>query len=412
MIKRLRKKFIVIATLSVTLAMLVLSITVNTAYFISTDKKLGDTLQMICDNRGTIPTDRMAPPNAKGDRPDGRFNMETPFSTRYFVLMYTDSGKLVTVDMDKIAAVTDNDADKYLSVALNRGEGFGYTSGFGYKYLVVKTGTDKNMAVFLDCQDEIQSVKTMLLLSSAATVFCVLAVYLLVVLFSKRAIDPVVKANERQKQFITDAGHELKTPITVINTSLTVLEMDVGKQKWIDKALYQTEKLKKLVDSLVSLSRMDEQQPAPLCEFNISDAVSETVDSFADFAREKGREITADIEGGIVIKGDEYAVRQLVSILCDNAVKHSSVGSPIEFSLKRSKKGVLLKCSNLCDGLDENELPKLFDRFYRTDKSRSSNGGFGIGLSLAKSICQAHKGEIFAKKIGENKIEFTVELRC
>lgn len=411
MIKKLRKKFIIIATVSVALAMVILSVIVNTANFISTDKRLGDTLQMICDNQGTIPTERTAPPDAKGARPDAHFNKETPFSTRYFVLRYKDDGTLVMSNMEKIAAVTSDDAQKYLSIAYFHGEGFGYADNFGYKFLVVKTGGNKNMVVFLDCQNEMQSVKTILLLSSAATVFCVLVVYLLVVLFSKKAIDPVVKSNERQKQFITDASHELKTPITVINTSLTVLEMDVGKQKWIDKALAQTDKLKGLVDSLVSLSRMDEEQPQVLCDFNISDAVYETAESFADFAKEKGHEIVTDIENDIVFKGNEYSVRQLISILTDNAVKYASVGSPIEISLKKSKRGVVIKCANLCENVDESELSKLFDRFYRGDKSRSSKGGYGIGLSLAKSICEAHKGDIFAKKIGENKIEFTAELK-
>lgn len=411
MIKKLRKKFIIIATLSVALAMVVLSVIVNTANFISTDKKLGDTLRMICDNQGTIPTDRPAPPDSDGAKPDPRFNKETPFSTRYFVLKYKDDGTLVMSNMEKIAAVTSDDAQKYLNIALSHGEGYGYADNFGYKFLVAKNGDNKNMVVFLDCQNEMQSAKTMLLLSSAATVFCVLAVYLLVVLFSKKAIDPVVKSNERQKQFITDASHELKTPITVINTSLTVLEMDVGKQKWIDKALAQTDKLKGLVDSLVSLSKADEEQPRVLCDFNISDAVFETAESFADFAGEKGHKIVTDIEKDIVFKGDEYSVRRLISVLIDNAVKYSTEGSPIEISLKRSKKGVTIRCSNLCDDIGEGELSKLFDRFYRGDKSRSSKGGYGIGLSLAKSICEAHKGDIYAEKIGSNKIEFIAELR-
>lgn len=148
-----------------------------------------------------------------------------------------------------------------------------------------------------------------------------------------------------------------------------------------------------------------------LCDFNISGAVYETAESFADFAKEKGHEIVTDIENDIVFKGNEYSVRQLISILTDNAVKYASVGSPIEISLKRGKRGVVIKCANLCESVDESELSKLFDRFYRGDKSRSSKGGYGIGLSLAKSICEAHKGDIFAKKIGENKIEFTAELK-
>lgn len=411
MIKKLRKKFIIIATLSVALAMILLSVIVNAADFISTDKNLGDTLTMIYQNQGTIPTNRTVPPGGPSNPPGGHFNTETPFSTRYFVLRYNDDGTLVMSNMENIAAVTEDDIGEYLDIAVRHGEGFGYTSGYNYKYYIVKNGDDKNMVIFLDCQNEMRSVKTILWLSAAATVFCVALAYLGIVLFSKKAVDPVVKANERQKQFITDASHELKTPITVINTSLTVLEMDVGKQKWIDKALYQTDKLKKLVDSLVSLAKADEGGQPVMSDFDISSAAREAVDSFCDFAAERGHKINADIKDGITYRGDEYSVRQLVSILTDNAVKYSSDGSPVDFSLKRAKKASSYKCSNLCDEIDEGELSKLFDRFYRGDKSRSSKGGFGIGLSLARSICEAHKGEIGAKKIGENKIEFTAELK-
>lgn len=149
-------------------------------------------------------------------------------------------------------------------------------------------------------------------------------VWIAVRFFSRRAIDPVVKASERQKQFITDASHELKTPITVIATSLKVLEMENGKQKWLDKAVSQTEKLTELVNSLVTLSRMDEEStPLKMSDFNIISSISEVAESFVDFAASKGHMLSIDIESDIVYHGDEYAVRQLVSILLDNAVKYS-----------------------------------------------------------------------------------------
>jgi two-component system sensor histidine kinase CiaH len=204
----------------------------------------------------------------------------------------------------------------------------------------------------------------------------VAAVLLLVVLLSRRAIDPVVRGAEQQKQFITDAGHELKTPITVIATSLKVLELEVGPQKWIDKARAQTEKLRALVDSLVTLSRMDEERsPLRMEPFPVSDAVAETAESFRQVAQDGGR----------------------------------APGAPVSLSLEKSRGGVTLRVSNACENAGDIDTARLFDRFYRADPSRTS-GGFGIGLSIARGIVQGHHGAISAAA-EKGVITFTAQLK-
>ncbi len=340
-------------------------------------------------------------------------NPEAPYSTRYFVLRYEEDGTLTSSDLGHIAAVTEDDIGTYLAIAQKHGTGFGYTKG--YKYRVVQQEDGTYMAVFLNCYKEEQSIMVFALISLGAMVLCVIRVYVIVVLCSRRAIDPVVKASQRQKQFITDASHELKTPITVIATSLRVLEMEVGQQKWIDKAQGQTEKLKELVNSLVSLSRMDEEDsPLQMQPFPISDTLTETAESFRDFAQAKGHRLELSIAPELRYTGDEYAIRQLASILLDNAVKYAPEGTPIRFSLEKSKKGVILKTRNAWTSpLEEKELARLFDRFYRPDKSRtSSTGGFGIGLSIARSIAEGHRGSIRAAATEDGTgITFTAELR-
>lgn len=406
MIKTLRKRFIRITMLAVTAVMLVLCLIVNIANYVSVDGGLTKMLQMISNNQGTVP--QMPLGDRPNDKPQGGFTPETPFSTRYFVLRYDDEGTLVNADLGSIAAVTEDDTAAYLQIAIQHGEGYGWSDG--YRYYVVKTGENRNMAIFLDAHKELSTVKTTAILSLAAMLFCVACVYLIVTLLSRRAIDPVVKASEKQKQFITDASHELKTPITVIATSLKVLEMETGENKWIDKSLAQTEKLRDLVNSLVSLSRMDEEQsPLKMSDFSITDAVSETVSSFEDFAEANGHELTAEITPEMTYRGDEYAIRQMVSILLDNAVKYASENSPIHVTLEKGKKGPMLRTVNRCGGLTQQQADKLFDRFYRADPSRTA-GGFGIGLSLARSIAEGHKGSIKATCHGENEIEFTVQL--
>lgn len=468
MIRQLRNRFIRITMLSVSVVMLILTLIVNAANFISTNADLEDLLDMICENRGSIPTDRFIP-DAKPDKPadsvdnsdleptgttppaipdsntdsspanyqadpatrdnpdtedkindttpptqpwkfKAPMNPETPYSTRFFSLLFNQDGNLIKKDLAHIAAITDDDIAEYISVALKHGEGYGYYSD--YKYRVILQDNREYMVVFLDCYQEIHAIRVLALCSFVAMVVCIGLVYILVVIFSKRAIDPVVQSQKQQKQFITDASHELKTPITVIATSLKVLEMEVGQQKWIDKARSQTEKLRELVNSLVTLSRMDEEDsPLKFEHFSISDALQETVDSFTDYAESNGHALKVTITPDLDFYGDEYAIRQLASILLDNAVKYAAAGSDITFFLVKNKKHILLKTSNVCQDLDEDALRHLFDRFYRPDQSRNhETGGFGIGLSIARSIAEGHKGTIHACCPVKDQIEFTVKL--
>lgn len=408
MIRRLRKKFIRITVFAAALVLILLSLIVNIANFISVDASLTQMLKMIHENEGTIPPlPRYGKPE---ETANGPFSPETPYSTRYFVLRYSGQNELWQADLDNIAAITSDDTDKYLKIAVRHGKGFGYTSG--YKYYVAYNGENRWMAIFLDSHREMQSVTMIALLSLVATAICIFLVYIIVVLFSRRAIDPAVKSTQLQKQFITDASHELKTPITVINTSLKVLEMEIGRQKWIDKARLQTEKLKDLVNSLVTLSRMDEEEsPLRFHNFNISDSIRETAESFQEFASSHGHELKLFITPELHYYGDEYAVRQLASILLDNAVKYAVSDTPIFFALEKERKYIALRTVNNCKAVDTAELNKLFNRFYRSDEARAKNDGFGIGLSIARSIAEGHKGSVYAQCKDECSIEFTAKLK-
>ena len=226
MFNKLRRRFILIAMCSVSLVIVFVSLSVNLINFLSINSDLSNMLEMICENQGMVPDFPRG--GRQGDGMRGLpITPETPFSTRYFVLYYNADGALTNANMRHIAAVTEDGVDAYLSIALDHGEGFGYADS--YKYYVTSTDNGGYMAVFLECQQELRSVK-MFGLASLLVVVCIGLVYLLVIVFSKRAIDPVVKSVEKQKQFITNASHELKTPLTVITTCLKVLEMEVASR--------------------------------------------------------------------------------------------------------------------------------------------------------------------------------------
>ncbi len=433
MIKQLRKRFIVISIAAVASVMILLFAGVNIVNCIYVTSKLDETLDTIILNHGRMPEpEEFFEPGEMtedGDGPDDnaweenddededgrdnpafirgrgpgfaqnteRFDKEAPFITRFFSVRFNEKGEPTDYNLEKIAAVGTDDVEQFARIAFEHGEGSGYDNG--YRFRVTANDDGSFSALFLDCHKEISSEITLLIVSAAVTVLCIALISVIIILFSKRAMEPVIQSDIRQKQFITDAGHELKTPITVINTCLSVLEMEVGKHKWIDKARGQTDKLRDLVNSLVTLAKSDEEHKPVKADFDVSAAVSEAAESFSDFAEKNGHIIKTDIESGIILSADEFSVRQLVSILLDNALKYATQGSDISFGLKKHKKGILITVSNKCDNIDSEELPKLFDRFYRADKSRNSeNGGFGLGLSIARGICENHRGYIKADK--------------
>ena len=223
----------------------------------------------------------------------------------------------------------------------------------------------------------------------------------------------MAESYEKQKQFITDAGHELKTPMTIISADADLAEMECGENQWLADIRRQAQRLTGLTNDLIYLSRMEEEQPRlqPI-EFPLSDVVEEMVQSFAAPAQSQGKELSVTIQPMLSCTGDEKAIRQLVSILLDNALKYSPAGGRLAVKLEKQGRSIALTVSNTAAQLlDRDKLPHLFDRFYRTDQSRNSQtGGYGLGLSIARSIVLAHKGKIRAESADGNSLVITVNL--
>ncbi len=210
----------------------------------------------------------------------------------------------------------------------------------------------------------------------------------------------MAESYEKQKQFITDAGHELKTPMTIIAADAELAEMECGENQWLTDIRRQAQRLTGLTNDLIYLSRMEEEQTKlQLIDFPFSDMAEEMAQSFQALAQSQEKEFVLSIQPMISYTGDEKAIQQLLSILLDNALKYSPAGGHLELRLEKQGRTVLLTMSNTTvQPMARDKLPHLFDRFYRTDQSRnSSTGGYGLGLSIAKSIVLAHKGKIRAE---------------
>lgn len=239
------------------------------------------------------------------------------------------------------------------------------------------------------------------------------AVLFLLLILSRRIVRPMAESYEKQRQFITDAGHELKTPMTIISADADLAEMECGENQWLTDIRRQAQRLTALTNDLIYLSRMEEEQPKlQYIDFPISDVVEEMAQSFAALARSQDKDFQVQVQPMLSFQGDEKGIRQLVSILLDNALKYSPTGGQLALRLEKQGRNLLLTVSNTgAQPMEQDKLPHLFDRFYRTDQSRNSqSGGYGLGLSIAKSIVSAHKGKIRAESHDGTQLSIQVTL--
>ena len=337
---------------------------------------------------------------------------ESPFDTRYFTVTIS-GGQVADVNIARIAAVGTKRASRIASELYSKG----WTSGFSgnYRYTATVQG-DETTYVFVDCSRELASFHSFLGASVAISCIGWLAVLAIVAVASGAVIRPMVESYSKQKRFITDASHEIKTPLAVIDAANEVQEIESGESEWTQSIHEQVARLTALTERLVFLARMDEGSAGfTMAAIDLSEAVDKAAAPFESVAVSRGKRLSMSIASGVRVHADAAAVAQVVELLLDNATRYASEGSVIELSLRAVSRGAgkgaaELVVTNAVDGLPEGDLDRLFDRFYRADVSRSSKtGGSGVGLSVVRAIAEAHGGT--AAVFGhDHQITFTVRL--
>lgn len=415
MIKKLRRKFILIAIGSMLAVLVLIMGTVNIVSYRRVVDNADSMTKMLSDNNGSFttvvkqeePVDE--PTNSHKDPEMKEFSPETPYQTRFFSVKMDADGTIEAVNMESIAAISEEIAAEYAKEAAENQNEKGFVDI--YRYRVTDNG-DSKLLMFVDCRDELNTFHNFLLVSILMSAVGLLGVFILVVIFSRYVFRPVIESYEKQKQFITDASHEIKTPLTIIDANTEVLEMEQGENAWTVSTKKQIKRLTSLTKQMISLSRMDEEGDLIEKEqFCLSDSVAESTAAFEGPATTSGKVLTCQIEEGIYYLGNERKIRQLVSLLVDNAVKYSAGVGNIVVSLNRKGKKIQMKVVNDASELPIGSLDMLFERFYRMDASRNSaTGGSGIGLSAAKAIAQAHKGKIEAHSYDGQSLTITVSL--
>lgn len=403
MLKKLRWRFVGAAMAAFAIVVIGLLVLVDLANLRSVTDQLDQTLASLQDvalqegpppdqdQDQELPTDRVPPPIGLD-----KFSPEFRYTVRFFTVTLDSRGAPVSQDRDFIASVSHEQAETFAVRAKATGRDHGWMDG--YRYLLLENEDGSTTCLFLNAEREQSSLRSLLLVSCAAAAGSLAVVFLLVVVFSKRAIAPYVRNIETQKRFITDAGHELKTPLTSISASADILALEHEGDEWVQNIQAQSARLAKLIADLVTLSRLDEEKPFPeRAAFSLSDTVWEVSEPFTALARAKGKTYEQQIEDGIELTGDRESVAQMVSLLLDNAVRYADPGGTIRLALRRSHRRVELEVFDTCT-IDEGvDLSRLFDRFYRPDASHSTHtGGTGIGLSIVKATVEAHGGTIRA----------------
>ncbi len=408
MLKKMRWRFILAAMTAFFAIIVLVAALVNTVNYVVTSRRMDETLVRILDVEARIPGDtgsETPPPEPLMFFPD----VESNYMTRFFIVRFEEYGNVLSTSTDFVASVDEADAVEYAQTALNKTADRGYLNGYRY---VKEEMNGTTVIVFLNAARELQYMKSLFLLTIAVSLASLLLVFVLVVLFSEKAIRPIANNIKLQKQFITDASHELKTPLTSISTSVDVISMEHGEDEWTENIRNQTSRMSHLVNELVTLSRLDEDFPLLNREvFSLSNVAWEIAEIYQPQAKGEGKQFKTLIDDDVMLEGDRASIQRLLSVLLDNAIRYSDPNGEIRFSVSGKKNKARIKVFNTCDIDPLPDPERLFDRFYRPDSSRNSEtGGTGVGLAIAKAVTEAHGGEIHASCPSGKTMTITVTL--
>ncbi len=428
MIRALKKRFIRTAMIAVTVLLILIFGALNLVNAWSARSETKLVLEMLTDmetngRRPDRPDGQNGPPDwelsepPENDLQEGERKgflskplTEDDWRAAVYFTVRTLDGAVVETDVSRISSVSDETAVSYGEKALAAGEQTGTIGDFRYASATAKTG--ETVWVFLENSSRTDAVLRVAVLSGLAALVGWGLMLLLVIFLTKKAIAPIAENMDRQRQFITDAGHELKTPIAIIRANTEAMELISGQNKWSRNISAQVTRLSELTRNLLTLARAEEvPQAGSLSELDFSALTQQTAQTFQEPMALRGITLDAEIEPELRLRCSRDQLSTLLSILFDNAVKYAAEGSTVTLRLTRADKMLRLRMENDCETLPDCPPERLFDRFYRADSARTQkSGGFGIGLSAAQVITVRHRGRLEAEYPADRRIAFTVFL--
>ncbi len=411
MIRKLKTRFIALSMTALAVLLILIVAGMNLISYHALVSEADETLSILAQNEGRFPEmNKNDFFDIPGPEPPHDLSPELPFESRYFSVLLNDAGGIILTETSKIASVDTEAAIDYANQVVSRGK----TQGFLKQFRFICYDDNENIRIiFLDCSRTLDNFRTFLYASLTMTLLGIVAVFFVIFFFAGKIIRPIAESYEKQKRFITDASHEIKTPLTIIGANADILEMELGENESLSDILQQTKRLKALTDDLVTLARMEEAEDAmQKIVFPLSEVVAEAAQPYHKLAAQQGKAFACHIQPLLSVNGNDGAIAKLVSILLDNAFKYSPPGGTVTLDLEQQNRTVYLSVSNNTDTpVRPESLTRIFDRFYRADESRNSEtGGHGIGLSIARAVVAAHGGKIQALSPDGRTFQITVAL--
>ncbi len=397
--------------IAVSLVLILLLTSTSFILYHNINNQIDNILTLISENNGTFPKLPPQPqPTADSTNFLNTLSPEKPYETRFFAVIFDTDYNVISTNTKYIAAISSSEAINMAMDALNTNKESDFNGN--YKFKITTTDQDDLMIIFVDCTRDFNALYSFISTSIRVSCIGLLSFFFVIYALSNRALKPIIESYAKQKKFITNASHELKTPLTIIDANTEVIELLNGESEWTQSIRNQVNRLSLLTNSLVSLARMDEDSiKLKHTSFSFSDLLLQEVDSFSHLAMSKKKQLNTSIQHDVLYYGDKVLISQLISILLDNAIKYSDNNAMIEVSLQKFEKKIELSFYNTVTEIKTGNHQALFERFYRADSSRNSaNLGFGIGLSLAQSIVELHHGKITATSSNTQSICFTITL--
>lgn len=400
MFRRLRLQFIVVATIAVSIMLISVIGILNASKYATSEKRINKILDLLSENNGVLPDEEVV------EKILGRkTNPDIIVQYRYFSAYVDSTNKVITMNTEHIANLSETDVIFYIRKILsgkNRYGNFTTTDGQKFAYKLSLHEDDSKLIVVLDTTSYIED-RADLIDTSVFIFFSNLVFFIIIfVIFSGKVMMPFMENYRNQKAFITNAGHELKTPLAIISANNELCEMIGGENEWTKSTKEQVERMTDLINRLVVLARFEEksEEKSDVAEKNInfSDIVTKSANSFKSMAIKGGKNFESNIQKNLCISGDDGAIYELVNILIDNANKYCDDGGTVGVGLLQHgitfKKAKLVVYNTYKSGKGV-DYSRFFERFYREDKSHNSNvSGYGVGLSIAGNIVKRHKGKI------------------
>lgn len=405
MINALRKKFIWMTMVSVCIVFTIIIGIINIVNFSRVRTDTDNVIDYLAQNNGNFNGNKREdiPPQQREELPDEslrdeffraleefKLGKETPYSTRYFTVIINNDEAYIR-DYN-VASVTKDDALVWVETVLSSGKTSGYFGDYRYKKVQTDDGL---MLIFVDASSQLSGARNMLWISLIVGVSSIIAILILILCISKKVVKPIAESYEKQKQFITDASHELKTPLTIISANNEISEIEHGESESTKAISKQVNRMATMVKNLTALARLDEMSALDSAELNLTSIVVDSVELFRPALTTNDRTFDVEIEKNVKIDGDEKLIKQLLAIVLENASKYAKTHTSLKL-FTQGQKAVIL-AQNDADGIKDEEMNQCFERFYRSSESRASGvEGSGIGLSIAKEIVLKHKGSISA----------------